>query len=138
MNDDFSQADYEAYLDEALPPDVMTAIEDKLRENPELGQQLRAIYNRRDAGIHTLGEIWRRHRLSCPTRGEIEKFLDGELAEDHLDYIKFHLEQIKCRLCVASHEDLQLQREHAETEPGSVYRRQRFLEKSSTYLRRKK
>ena len=37
----------------------------------DLAKQLIAIHRRRDAGLHSLGEIWRRHRLSCPSRQEL-------------------------------------------------------------------
>ena len=59
------QADLEAYLDEALPPEEMARIEQALRDRPELRERLAAINARRDTGVHSLGAIWRRHRLSC-------------------------------------------------------------------------
>lgn len=132
---DFTSADLEAYLDEALPPDEMAAIEDKLRNNPELGQQLVAIHGRRDAGVHTLGEIWRRHRLTCPSREKLTLYLDDKISGDEANYIKFHLEQVHCRLCVASYEDIKIARQGDDDESES--RHQRFLDSSSTYLKKK-
>ena len=66
-----TQSDLQAYLDEALAPDEMAAIEVELRKKPELLQQLAAINARRDAGVHSVGEIWRRQRLSCPAREQL-------------------------------------------------------------------
>ena len=106
MSEQFSQADLEAYLDEALPPDEMADIEEALRNDPDLGQKLVAIHGRRDAGVHTLGEIWRRHRLTCPSRDQLTQFVDGLLNEEASDYVSFHLKQIQCRLCNASYEDI--------------------------------
>ena len=36
-------------------------------KDPELARQLVGLNARRDAGVHSLGEIWRRHRLTCGT-----------------------------------------------------------------------
>ena len=134
MDEHFSQADLEAYLDEALPPDDMAAIEDVLRNNPELGQKLVAIHGRRDAGVHTLGEIWRRHRITCPSRQQLTLYLDNKLGEEETSYIKFHLEEVHCRLCVASYEDICIARQ--DDDEDSETRHQRFLDGSSTYLKK--
>lgn len=133
MDQKFSQSDLEAYLDEALPPEEMAQIEDELRNNPELGQRLVAIHGRRDAGVHTLGEIWRRHRLTCPSREQLTLYLDGKLGKEESDYVQFHLEEVHCRLCVASYEDIRISRE--DDTDDSVSRHQRILDRSSHYLR---
>lgn len=134
MSQEFSQADLEAYLDEALPPDEMAAIEEALRNDPDMGQKLVAIHGRRDAGVHTLGEIWRRHRITCPSRQKLTLYLDGKLDADESNYIRFHLEEVQCRLCLASYEDIRIARQDADQESES--RHQRFLDRSSTYLKR--
>ncbi len=134
MTDPFSQADLEAYLDEALPPDEMAAVEETLRSDPEFSQKLVAIHGRRDAGVHTLGEIWRRHRLTCPSREQLTLYLDKQASDDESTYIKLHLEEVQCRLCNASFEDINLQRQDADDQTAS--RHQRFLDRSSTYLRK--
>ena len=46
-----NQPELEAYLDEALPVEEMARIEDTLRRNPELLDDLSAINARRDAGV---------------------------------------------------------------------------------------
>lgn len=132
MSDEFSQADLEAYLDEALPPEEMAAIEEALRNDEEMGRRLIAIHGRRDAGVHTLGEIWRRHRLTCPSREQLILYLDGKLQCEESKYVQFHLEEIHCRLCVASFEDIRISRQ--DDDQDSESRHQRFLDRSSTYL----
>ena len=134
MSEKFSQADLEAYLDEALPPDEMAAIEEAMRNDPEMGHRLVAIHGRRDAGVHTLGEIWRRHRLTCPSREQLTLHIDGKLPEEESNYIKFHLEEIHCRLCVASYEDILISRQDPDEESES--RHQRLVDRSSTYLKK--
>src|SRR3990167_8202548 len=107
MSKPLSQAELEAYLDEALPVEAMASIERVLRGDPKLAQQLAGINARRDAGLHSLGEIWRRHRLSCPTRELLGSYLLGVLSKEAADYLGFHLEVMGCRVCRANLNDLQ-------------------------------
>src|SRR2546427_4791486 len=106
-----TQSDLQAYLDEALPPAEMAAIEAELRKRPELLTQLSAINARRDAGVHSVGEIWRRQRLSCPTRQQLGSFLLGALDGGQAEYLDFHIKTIGCRYCQANLEDLRRQQE---------------------------
>ena len=101
-----------------------------------LQKQLAAINGRRDAGVHSLGEIWRRHRLSCPSREQLGSYLLGVLPRDAADYVKFHLETIGCRYCAASLADLKAQQSAAEAEIAER-RRQKYFQSSAGYLRKK-
>src|SRR5579871_6200587 len=105
----FSDIELEAFLDEALPSEAMARIEAAAREQSDLARRLAAIHARRDSGSHSLGEIWRRHRLSCPTRNEMGSFLLGVLPKEHAAYISFHLQEAGCRCCQANHDDLKRQ-----------------------------
>jgi hypothetical protein len=136
MSVNFSNSDLEAFLDESLPVERMTAIEESLRHSEELQKRLTAINGRRDAGVHSLGEIWRRHRLSCPPREQLGSFLLGVLPKGTADYIKFHLETIQCRYCAASVGDLKGQQSAAEAEVAER-RRQKYFQSSAGYLRKK-
>ena len=114
----------------------MVAIELELRQRPELLRRLSTILGRRDAGLHSVGEIWRRHRVSCPTREQLGSHLLGVLNAEHSRYIAFHIETVGCRLCRANLEDLQLlQGESAEL---SDSRRKKYFQSSAGYLRKKK
>jgi hypothetical protein len=135
MTQDHSNAELEAYLDESLPVERMAAIEEALRHDDSLQQRLAAINGRRDAGYHSLGEIWRRHRLSCPTREQLGSFLLGVLPGEASDYVRFHVEKIGCRACAANLEDLRSQQSAAAAD-GSRQRRQRYFQSSAGYLRR--
>jgi len=127
------QSDLEAYLDEALPPEEMARIERALRKDPALRRQLAAINARRDAGVHSLGEIWRRHRLSCPPREQLGSFLLDALPDELADYITFHLEVIGCRYCRANLTDLE--RQQAEAPEVVETRRRKYFQSSAGYLR---
>ena len=130
-----TQSDLQAYLDEALTPAEMAAIEAELRKTPDLLKQLAAINARRDAGVHSVGEIWRRQRLSCPTREQLGSYLLGALDQQHSQYVDFHLQTIGCRFCQANLEDLRRQQqENAETVKT---RRTKYFQSTAGHLRRK-
>ena len=135
MKSDFSTSDLEAFLDETLPVERMAAVEDALRNDGELQKQLAAINGRRDAGVHSLGEIWRRHRLSCPSREQLGSFLLGVLSHEEAEYITFHVTSIECRYCAASIEDLKVQQSAAANEV--TRRRQKYYQSSVGHLRQK-
>jgi hypothetical protein len=135
MPAEFSNSELEAFLDEALPTERMAAIEEALRGSDALQKRLTAINGRRDAGVHSLGEIWRRHRISCPSRDRLGSYLLGVLSREEADYIKFHIETIGCRYCTASVNDLQSQQ--TAREPEVVHRRQKYFQSSVGHLRKK-
>ncbi len=128
-------SDLEAYLDEALPPEEMARIERCLRAEPALRDQLAAVHARRDAGVHSLGEIWRRHRISCPSRQQLGSFLLGALAPEATDYITFHLEVVGCRYCQANLNDLKAKQ--SESPQTTQARQRKYFQSSAGYLRRK-
>jgi hypothetical protein len=131
----FSTTELEAFLDESLPAERMAAIEDALRKDDQLQRRLAEINGRRDAGVHSLGEIWRRHRLSCPSREQLGSYLLGVLPRELKAYITFHLESIECRYCQASIADLKAQQSAAEAEVAA--RRQKYFQSSVGHLRKK-
>ncbi len=137
MTTPFRQSDLEAYLDEALPPVEMATIEKAARSDRLLREQLASIHARRNAGVHSLGEIWRRHRLSCPAREQLGGFLAGALPEEFARYVTFHVEVVGCRYCQANLADLQTQQQ-AEAAEAAEFRRRSYLKSSAGYLRGKK
>lgn len=135
MREQFSDADLEAYLDEALPPEDMSRIETAARGDAKMLRRLSGINARRDAGSHSLGEIWRRHRLSCPTRAELGSCLLGVLSRPEADYIQFHIKVVCCRFCQANWDDLQNQQREADE--AAATRRKKYFQSSAGYLKRK-
>ncbi len=130
-----TDAELEAYLDEGLPAERMAEIEAQLRSDPKLLERLAMAIGRRDAGVHSLGEIWRRHRASCPTREQLGSLLLGVLDEPEADYIKFHLKTIGCRYCEANLADLA--RRHEESGQQIAHRQQKYFQSSAGYLRKR-
>lgn len=124
----FSDDELLAYLDEQLPVDRSAQVEAALRVDPALQQRTVFLIRRRDQGGHTVGEIWRRHRLSCPTRTQLGSWLLGAIDDAWAEYIEFHLQTVGCRICAANVEDLR----QSQSEASSVaQRRQRFFESSA-------
>jgi hypothetical protein len=129
----FHRADLEAYLDEALPPEEMARIEQALRSDAELMRRLGMVHARRNAGVHSLGEIWRRGRLSCPTREQLGSFLLQAIEPELGEYIGFHLEVVGCRYCQANLADLR--RRQAEVHESVHARRRKYFQSSAGYLK---
>lgn len=120
-----------AYLDEMLPAERASLIERELRDSPALRQRASILARRRDQGGHSVGEIWRRHRLSCLTRSQLGSYVLGTLDQHLTDYIEFHLRTIGCRICAANLQDLQSARQ-ASTDARQ--RRRKFFESSAGLL----
>jgi hypothetical protein len=120
-----------AYLDEMLPAERAGIVEAQLRATSALRQQAALLSRRRDAGGHTLGEIWRRRRLSCLSRPQLGAYLLGTVDEGLADYIEFHLRSIGCRICEANLQDL---RQSSQSSGGSAQRRRKFFESSAGKL----
>jgi hypothetical protein len=133
MSAEFTTAELEAYLDEALAAERMAEIERELRGRPELLRRLAQINARRDCGVHTVGEIWRRHQIGVPTREELGSYLLGVLSETHAAYIRFRLTTLKCRCTAANLADLQAQQKEADSHVSA--RRRRYFESSVGRMR---
>jgi hypothetical protein len=120
--------DLHGYLDEALSEEATARIEQALRDSPPLRQMLAGILQQRDRGEHTVGAIWRRHRLSCPGREQLGSYLLGVLDEGLQDYVQFHLQTVGCPYCLANLADLQ----DRQNEPAAqVQKRRKKLYESS-------
>jgi hypothetical protein len=129
----FSDAELAAFLDEALPPARCAELEHDLRSDTELRNRLIEVRGRETAGLHTLGAIWRRNRLSCPSRDELGQFLLGTLDDDCAGYIRFHVEQVGCRYCEANLADL---KEASKPDEQPAKRRQKYFQTSAGYLKK--
>jgi hypothetical protein len=120
------------YLADALPADAQARVEKALRESAELRARLEDVrQNRGVAGLHTLGAIWRRGRLTCPTRQQLGSALLDALDPALASYISFHLDVIECPFCQANLADLKAKT--AQPSTATQHRRNRIL-KSSQHL----
>ena len=129
---DITREQLDAYLDDALCEAETARVEQALRDSEPLRRLLRQVMQERDRGEHSLGAIWRRERLTCPTREQLGSFLLEVLDEAEQEYVDFHLHTVGCPYCLANLADLQaLQKEPA---PKAKERRRRFFQSSAGYL----
>jgi hypothetical protein len=136
LNDHFAtDEELLAWLDEDLAIERMAEIEQYLRTTDTLQKRLLTLIQNRDQGTVTVGEIWRRYRLSCPTRHELGSFLLGAGDAGTLDYVRFHIETVGCRVCQANLSDLT---QSQSTVPETIERRQRIFASSAGKLKRDK
>jgi hypothetical protein len=129
----FTREQLSAYLDDALSAGETAQVEQSLRQSEALRRQLRSLMLERDRGEHSIGAIWRRHRLTCPSREQLGNYLLQVLDSEQQDYVRFHLETIGCAFCLANLADLRALQEEPVTR--SQQRRRRFFESSAGLLR---
>ena len=116
------------YLEDALSEAETALVEQALRQSEDLRRQLRVLIGECDRGEHSLGAVWRRHRLTCPSREQLGSYLLGVLEADRQDFIDFHLKIIGCAFCLANLADLQTQQQ--ESAAHTQQRRRRFFDSS--------
>ncbi len=121
-----------AYLDDALSEAEAAQVEQALRQSEPLRRLLRQAMQEHDRGEHSLGTVWRRERLTCPTREHLGSYLLQVLEDEEQEYIRFHLEVIECPYCVANLADLQAAQQ--EPVPQTHERRRRIFQTSAGYL----
>jgi hypothetical protein len=101
-----------------------------LRDSAELRDRLRVVREERDRGEHSLGAIWRRERISCLTREDLNGYLHDLLESGLHDYVEFHLKIIGCSTCQANLDDLR----EKQAETASLQRRRKKIFNSSAGL----
>src|SRR4051812_27083508 len=122
-----------AYLADTLAPGAQARVEKALRDSAELRARLEDVrQNRGDAGLHTLGAIWRRGRLTCPTRQTLGSYLLDALDPDLASYLTFHLDVVECPFCQANLADLKAKA--AQPSGASKSRHHRILRSSQHLL----
>ncbi len=122
------------YLHDALPESEMGTVEKSLRGDEAARALLEEVRAEEDRGEHTVGAIWRREHLSCPTRDQLGGYLLQALDPSRLDYIEFHLKTVGCPFCQANLDDLQ-KRQAEAAEPVKA-RRRRIVDSSAGVLRK--
>jgi hypothetical protein len=121
-----------AYLLDELPPGMLARVEKALRDSAQLRSRLEDVrQNRSEAGLHSLGAIWRRARLTCPSRQQLGSLTLDALDPDLASYLRFHIEVVACPFCQANLADLE-----AKAEPSQAIktRQHRFLQSSKHLL----
>ena len=122
-----------AYIADTLPPGRTARVEKALRESSELRERLESVRSgREDTSLHSLGAIWRRSRLTCPSRQQLGSLLLDALDPDLADYLRFHIDVVECPYCQANLADLKGKAEPASTVART--RQHRILQSSKHLL----
>lgn len=121
----FTDEELLAYIDECLPVARSSEIETELRASDSLRRRLTQVIADVDQGGRTLGELWRRARVSCPSRSLWTAYLDGQTGETLRRYLQFHLETVGCRYCAANLDDLR-----SSDDAAAKVRRQKIFQTS--------
>ena len=108
-----------AYLEDSLGETDSVQVEQALRGSDDLRRQLQALMQTRDRGEHSVGAVWRRRHLTCPSREEMGSYLLEALDKLRAEYLRFHLETVGCPYCQANRDDL------ADQDRDSVPKRER-------------
>jgi len=124
-----------AYLADRLPAEQSARVEKALRESASLRALLEDVRNDGDDfQLHSLGAIWRRARLTCPTRQQLGSYLLDALDPDLAAYFQFHLDVVECPYCKANLDDLEAQSQGQAGANASRSRQQRILRSSEHLL----
>jgi hypothetical protein len=94
------------YLHDALPDAELVVVEKALRASAKLRALYKEVVEQEDRGEHTVGAIWRRERVSCPSREQLGGYLLGAGDPELIDYVDFHLKTVGCPFCQANLDDL--------------------------------
>jgi hypothetical protein len=122
------------YLHDALPDAEMASVEAALRSDAKTQALFNEVQQDLDRGEHSIGAIWRRERLSCPSRDQIGSYLLQALDEDLEEYIEFHLKTIGCPACQANLEDLE--KKKAKADKATAARHSKIVNSSSPALKK--
>jgi len=123
------------YLADALSAEESARVEKALRDSAQLRVRLEDVrQNREDGHLHSLGAIWRRTRLTCPSRQQLGSYLLDVLDVGLTDYITFHLDVVECPFCQANLADLKVQTESGPALHSSKSRQRRILHSSQHLL----
>ena len=101
----YSREYIHAYIDGALSPEEADAFTSMAYGDSELRGKIRTVQAEFDYHNHTVGSLWRRNQLTCPSDQEIVDYQRGELAIIYpkiADHLQFHLTSIRCIYCIST------------------------------------
>lgn len=123
-----------AFLTDSLPEAEAAEVEKRVRDDAAVASLFAEVQGEEDRGEHSIGAIWRRAHVSCPTRDQLGGYLMQALDDDLIDYIDFHLKTVGCAYCAANLDDLK-QKQAAAANDGAKKRRQKIVNSSAGLLK---
>jgi hypothetical protein len=122
-----------AFLHDSLPDAEAAEVERQLRDDPRLRAAFEQVRLEEDRGEHSVGAIWRRDHVSCPSRDQLGGYLLQALDQELIDYLEFHLTVVGCSFCSANLDDLK--QKQAEAAAATKTRRKKIVNSSAGVLR---
>jgi hypothetical protein len=122
-----------AFLHDSLPEPEAAEVEKQIRDNPKLRALFDQVRQEEDRGEHSVGAIWRRDHISCPSRDQLGGYLLQALDDDLIGYLEFHLTVVGCSFCTANLDDLR--QKQAEAAGAAKGRRKRIVNSTAGVLR---
>ncbi|MCU0705548.1 MAG: hypothetical protein MUF18_16360, partial [Fimbriiglobus sp.] len=122
-----------AFLADSLPDAEAAEVEKQVRDDPAVRTLFAEVQAEEDRGEHSVGAIWRRAHISCPSRDQLGGYLLQALDDDLIDYIDFHLTTVGCAYCGANLDDLKQRQAEANAE-ATKKRRKRIVNSSAGLL----
>jgi hypothetical protein len=123
-----------AFLADSLPDAEATEVEKRIRDDAAVRKLYAEVQDEDDRGEHSVGAIWRRAHVSCPTRDQLGGYLLMGLDDDVYDYITFHLTTVGCAYCGANLDDLK-QRQAEAAGDGAKKRRKKIVHSTGGKLK---
>ncbi len=123
-----------AFLSDSLPDAEATEVEKRIRDDAAVRKLYAQVQEEDDRGEHSVGAIWRRAHVSCPTRDQLGGYLIQGLDDDVIDYITFHLTTVGCAYCGANLDDLKARQAEAAGD-GAKKRRKKIVHSTGGKLK---
>jgi len=131
MEREYSDHELLAYLEDSLPTEISANLEKLLRAPNQIAIQnrLQNLIDSRDAGTHTIGEIWKRHHVSCPSREDLGRYILQAMSDAESKFIQLHIEVTRCEVCQSNLDDL-LQATNQSNQAATISRRTKYFQSS--------
>ncbi len=71
-----------------------------------------------ESDVHfDVGALWKKARVSCPSRHWLARLVAGTLPEGPAGFVRFHLDEMRCEWCQANRDDLERSERESELAP---------------------
>jgi hypothetical protein len=102
----FSDAQLLAYAEERLPMAATLQLEKSLESDEKLKTDLRRVCGQHLTGELSLATIWRDFQVGCLSQDQLAAYVGHQLGGALADYVRFHIDEVGCRICEARLDEL--------------------------------
>jgi hypothetical protein len=102
----FSDARLLAYVEERLSIADTIRLEKSLDADEQLKTDLCRVSGQHVTGELTLAAIWRDFQVGCLNHEQLAAYVRHQLGGGLADYVRFHIDEVGCRVCEARLDEL--------------------------------